>query len=64
MRKTLCRLHLFDNAPSKGRQKKQSTKTNEQPEAYISNGQYEEPLEQRKARISLERKFVSLVIAT
>ena len=75
MRKTLCRLHLFDNAPSKGRQKKQSTKTNKQPEAYISNGQYEEPLEQRKARIvplgehirkqpSLERKFVSLVIAT
>ena len=37
----------FDHAPSKIKQKKQSTKHNEQPEAYITNEQYEEPLEQR-----------------
>ena len=40
----------FDHAPSKIKQKKQSTKHNEQPEAYVTNEQYEEPLEQRKAR--------------
>ena len=41
----------FDHATSKRRQKKQSTKHNKQPETYITNEQYEEPLEQRKARI-------------
>ena len=35
----------FDHAPSKRKQKKQSTKYNKQPEAYITNKQYEEPLE-------------------
>ena len=38
----------FDHAPSKRRQKKQSTKHNKQPEAYITN---EQPIKQRKARI-------------
>ena len=41
----------FDYVPSKRRQKKQSTKHNKQPEAYITNNQYEEPLLQRKVRI-------------
>ena len=40
-----------DHTPSKRRQKKQSAKHNKQPEAYITNNQYEEPLVQRKARI-------------
>ena len=40
----------FDHAPGKKRQKKQSTKHNKQPEANITNNQYE-PLAQRKARI-------------
>ena len=35
----------LDHPPSKRRQKKQSTKYNKQPEAYITNEQYEEPLE-------------------
>ena len=35
----------LDHAPSKRRQKKQSTKCNKQTEAYITNEQYEEPLE-------------------
>ena len=40
----------FDHTTSKRRQKKQSTKHNKQPEANITNNQYE-PLAQRKARI-------------
>ena len=35
----------FDHAPSKRTQKKQSIKHNKQPEAYITNKQFEEPLE-------------------
>ena len=34
-------LPSFYHAPSKRRQKKQSTKHNKQPEAYITNYQYE-----------------------
>ena len=49
----------FDNAPGKRRQKKQSTKHNKQPEAYITNKQYEERLEQRKARIAPSRRIYS-----
>ena len=41
----------FDHTPSKRRPKKQSTKHGKQPEANITNNQYEEPLVQRKARI-------------
>ena len=41
----------FDLTPSKGRQKKQSTKSNKQAEANITNNQYKEPLVQRKAYI-------------
>ena len=41
----------FDHTTSKRRQKKQSTKHNKQPEADITNNQYEESLVQRKARI-------------
>ena len=53
----------FRHATSKYRQKKQSNKQHKQSEVYITNDQYEEPLEQRKARI-LERKFASSVIVT
>ena len=49
----------FDYATSKKRQKKQSTKHNKQPEAYITNEQYEETLEKRKARIVLRRRTYS-----
>ena len=35
----------FDHAPSKRRQKKQLTKHRKQAEAYVTNEQYEEPLE-------------------
>ena len=38
----------FHHTPSKRRQKKQSTKHNKQPEANITNNQYEELLVQRK----------------
>ena len=41
----------FHHKPGKRRQKKQSTKHNKQPEANITNNQYEELLAQRKARI-------------
>ena len=51
MRKTPCHFHSFDHTSSKRRQKKQSPKHNKQPEAYITNNQYEEPLLQRKVRI-------------
>ena len=46
----------FDHVSSKGRQKEQSTKYNKQPEAYITNKQYEEPIEQKKARITPDRR--------
>ena len=46
----------FDYTPSKRRQKKQSSKHNKQPEAYITNDQYEEPIVQRKARIVLDSR--------
>ena len=49
----------FDYAPSKRRQKKQSTKHNKQPEAYITNNQYEEPLVQKKAHIVPGRRTYS-----
>ena len=45
----------FDHVPIKRRQK-QSTKHNKQPQAYITNEWYEEPLEQRKARIVPRRR--------
>ena len=41
----------LDHAPGKRRQKKQSTKHNKQPEAYITNEQYEEPLEQKESTV-------------
>ena len=41
----------FNHATSKRKQKKKSTKHQKQPEPYITNDQYEEPLEQRKAFI-------------
>ena len=46
----------FDHASSKRIQKKLSTKHNKQPEAYITNERYQEPLEQRKARIAPGRR--------
>ena len=46
----------FHHTPSKRRQKKQSTKHNKQPEANITNNQYEELLVQRKARIVPARR--------
>ena len=52
-------LPSYDHATSKRRQKKQSTKHNKQSEAYITNEQYEEPLEQRKARIVPGRRTYS-----
>ena len=53
-------LPSFYHVPSKRRQKKQSTKHNKQPEAYITNEKYEEPLvEQRKARIVPGRRTYS-----
>ena len=44
-------LSLFDHALSKRRQKNQTVKHSKQPEANITSEQYEESLEQRKARI-------------
>ena len=49
----------FDHTPSKRRQKKQSPKHNKQPEAYITNNQYEEPLVQKKAHIVPGRRTYS-----
>ena len=49
----------FDHVPNKRRQKKQSAKHNKQPKAYITDEQYEEPLEQRKALITLGRRKYS-----
>ena len=45
-------LNVIFISPSKRRQKKQAAKYNKQPEAYITNEQYEEPTEQRKVRIA------------
>ena len=47
------------DTPSKRRQKKQSPKHNKQPEAYITNNQYEEPLVQKKAHIVPGRRTYS-----
>ena len=44
-------LRSFDLAISERRQENQSTKHQKEPEAYITNNQYEEPLEQRKTGI-------------
>ena len=44
-------LPSFDHAPSKRRQKKQSTRHHRQTEACVTNDQYDKPLEQRKAHI-------------
>ena len=52
-------LPSFNHALSKRRQKKQSTKHDKQPETYIVNKQYEEPLEQRKVRIVLGKRAYS-----
>ena len=52
-------LPSFYHAPSKIRQKKQSNKHNKQPEAYITNEQNEEGLEQRKTRIVQGRETYS-----
>ena len=49
----------LDDTPSKRRQKKQSPKHNKQPEAYITNNQYEEPLVQKKAHIVPGRRTYS-----
>ena len=49
-------LNVIFISPSKRRQKKQATKYNKQPEAYITNEQYEEPLAQKKARIVPSRR--------
>ena len=54
-------LSTFDHATSKGRQKKQPNKHGKQPEAYITNEQYEERLEQRKAHIVPGRRIYSKV---
>ena len=52
-------LPSFDHVISKRRQKKQSIKQHKQPEAYITNDQYEEPLEQGKASIVPVRRTFS-----
>ena len=44
-------LRSFDLAISERRQENQSTKHQKEPEPYITNNQYEEPLEQRKTGI-------------
>ena len=49
----------FDHAPSKRGYKKQSTKHSKQPEAYITNEQFKEPREQRKAQIVPGRRTYS-----
>ena len=49
-------LPSFDHATRKRRQKKQSIKHYKQPDAYITNNQYEEHLEQRKAHILSGKK--------
>ena len=46
----------FDYPSGKRRQKRGLTKRHKQPQAYITNNQQEEPLEQNKARIVLGKK--------
>ena len=53
-----CYLHLI-MLPGKRTQKKQSTEYSKQPGAYITNEQYQEPLEQRKVRIVPGRRTYS-----
>ena len=48
MRKTQCYLHLIMHRVKEDRKSSQHKK---QPDAYITNKQYEEPLEQWKSRI-------------
>ena len=50
---------LSYHAPSKRRQKEQSTKHNKQKEAYVTNEQYAEPLEQKNANIVSGRRTYS-----
>ena len=52
-------LPSFDHASNKRRQKKQSIKHNKKPGAYITNEQYEDPLEQRKVRLVPPRRTYS-----
>ena len=51
--------YQFYYAPSKRKQKKQSTKHNKQLEGNIINEQYEEPLEQKKACVVPGRRTYS-----
>ena len=60
MRTTQCYLCLIMHQV-KRRQKKQSIKHNKQPEASITNGQYKETTEQRKARVVQDRRTYSEV---
>ena len=50
MKKTQCHLHFIIHLVKEDK-KKQSPRHNKQPEAYITNNQYDEPLVQRKTRI-------------
>ena len=54
-------LPSFDDATNKRRQKKQSTKHYKQPEAYITNNQYEEHLQQKKSRTAREKRTYAKV---
>ena len=58
MRKTQGHLNLIIQLLKKDK-KKQSPKHNKQPEAYITNNQCEEPLEQRRAGIVPGRRTYS-----
>ena len=53
-------ISLFDRAASKRTQKKLLTKRHKQPKAHITNYQYEESLEQRKALVVPGRKTYSV----
>ena len=55
-------LPSFAHATSKRRWKKQSTKHRKQSKGYITNDQYEELLEQRKAHIVPGKRTYSEVI--
>ena len=58
MRTAQCHLHFIMHLV-RGDKKKQLTKHNKQPEAYITNEQFEEPLDQKKARIVPGRRTYS-----
>ena len=58
MSKTQCHLHFIIHLVKEDK-KKQSPRRNKQPEAYIINNQYEEPLAQRKTRIGPGRRTYS-----